>query len=234
VSHINKWISTTCKAWAVLLLSISLSACGSTVSWKEQVLLHNGHTIVVTRTMDLAGADGEGYRKPLSETLTFIPPGSSSQVIWKTSFNDSSRKQNSLNPILLGIVRGDAYIVTMPAGCISYNKWHRPNPPYVAFVYQSGHWVRIPIKALPPVLIHTNLIDPPSPDRVKSFYTLKDVQGELHQATVKDAMTVFRTPIPTEFMRCPVLVPITSGPFKGGWKTPGAFPSIKSLGSPHH
>lgn len=176
----------------VALLGLSLSACATPETWKEVAPLHNGHTIIVTRTMDLAGADGVGYRKPLNETDSFTLPGSGKRITWKTSFNDSSRKQNALSPMLLDIVRGTPYVVTMPNGCISYNKWHRPNPPYIAFKYQTGHWTRIPVTALPAELVHANLIDPPSPDKAKAFYTLKDVEEQLQQGNVKDAMTVFR------------------------------------------
>jgi hypothetical protein len=212
------------------LLGLSLSACATTESWKEQVLLHDGHTIVVTRTMERAPANSLGHGGPLSETLTFTPPGLDRPITWKTRFNESPGKPGSLNPMLLDIVRGTVYLVATPVGCISYNKWRRPNPPYIALKYISGHWTRIPVKALPTVLVHANLIDPPSPDKVEDFYTLKDVKEQLQDALL-ETRTVFRTPIRTNWVMCPVLVPITSGASKGGWTTPGALQSIESI---HH
>jgi len=34
-------------------------------------------------------------------------------------------------------------------GCLSYNKWGRPNPPYVFFKYGGKDWQRIQIAELP-------------------------------------------------------------------------------------
>lgn len=44
---------------------------------------------------------------------------------------------------------GIAYLVVYPIGCLSYNKWDRPNQHYVVFKYQTKVWNRITLKELP-------------------------------------------------------------------------------------
>ena len=51
--------------------------------------------------------------------------------------------------MLLDIRQGGAYIVANNMGCLSYNKWGRPNPPYVVFKYEGKEWKRIPVHELP-------------------------------------------------------------------------------------
>jgi hypothetical protein len=48
--------------------------------------------------------------------------------------------------------------VALPMGCLSYNKWGRPNPPYVVFKYDGNTWQRIPLTELPYEIKATNLI----------------------------------------------------------------------------
>jgi hypothetical protein len=48
--------------------------------------------------------------------------------------------------------------VTSPMGCLSYNKWGRPNPPYVVFKYDGNAWKRIPLAELSSETKMLNLI----------------------------------------------------------------------------
>jgi hypothetical protein len=50
-----------------------------------------------------------------------------------------------------------AYVVTTPNLCLSYNKWGRPNPPYVVFRQSGNDWLRIGIEELPTEFKNINL-----------------------------------------------------------------------------
>lgn len=49
----------------------------------------------------------------------------------------------------LHILNGIPYIVAEPNLCLAYNKWGRPNPPYVLFKYDGTTWQRISMSELP-------------------------------------------------------------------------------------
>ena len=152
----------------VLTLGVSMSACaglfgnGST-SWKEEVLLHDGSKIIAERTVERGGRHEIGQEPPIKEqSLSFILPGTNEKVTWEDKFTEDVGGANFL-PKLLDIRDGVAYLVASPMGCLSYNKWGRPNPPYVIFNYQGKAWQRITLKELPPDIKTPNLI-PSSPD----------------------------------------------------------------------
>ena len=77
---------------------------GDSMSWNEEVLLHDGTKMVVERFYHLGGKptlDSQEQRA-LDETVSFILRGSNKKIIWKTDFRDSQPEPNSLN--LLGSV----------------------------------------------------------------------------------------------------------------------------------
>ncbi len=49
------------------------------------------------------------------------------------------------------------YLVTNALGCLSYNKWGRPNPPYIIFNYDGATWQRILVQELPVKFTTPNL-----------------------------------------------------------------------------
>jgi hypothetical protein len=56
-------------------------------------------------------------------------------------------------------VYGDvAYLVVSPMGCLSYNKWGRPNPPYIVFKNEGKAWQQVSLAELPVESKSTNLI----------------------------------------------------------------------------
>ena len=145
---------TTMKRWVMaILLTIlggSMSACamGGT-SWKEEVLLHDGSTIIVERSFSRGGLHEPGQRSPIKEqAITFAMPGSGKSVTWKSEFSEDVGRSN-FNLLALDILNGTPYIVTEPNLCLSYNKWGRPNPPYVSFKYDGQTWQRISLAELP-------------------------------------------------------------------------------------
>ena len=111
-------------------------------SWKEEVLLHDGNKIVVERWAKRGGRHEIGQQPPIREqTLTFSFPGTNEHIEWKSEHSPDTGLAD-VKPIVFDIVAGTAYVVAVPVGCLSYNKWGRPNPPYVIFKYQATEWQR--------------------------------------------------------------------------------------------
>lgn len=138
----------------VLTLGISMSVdaglfeFGGT-SWKEEVLLHDGQKIIVKRSQSYGGRREPGQSPPIKEhTITFTPPGSNKTITWTSEYSQDVGRAN-FNLVALHILNGAPYIVAEPNLCLSYNKWGRPNPPYVFFKHDGKTWQRIPLEELP-------------------------------------------------------------------------------------
>jgi len=90
---------------------------------------------------------------------------------------------------------------------LSYNKWGRPNPPYVVFKYQNKAWGRITMQELPAEFKTPNLIFS-SPDNEveklgKGFVTVAMVQHANSDLTQPEFKTILREPYPTAAGGCP-------------------------------
>lgn len=134
-------------------------------SWKEEVLLHDGSKIIVERTAKRHGRHEIGQRPPIGDqSLSFTMSGTNRQVVWKDEYSEDVSSANFLL-MALDVVQDAAYLVVTPAGCLSYNKWGRPNPPYVIFKYDGNAWIRIPLQELPAEIKLPNLLHS-SPDDV--------------------------------------------------------------------
>jgi hypothetical protein len=177
---------------------------GNTMSWKEEVLLHDGQMIVLERFYNLGGypAIESHNRSPLDLTLTFTLPGSDKVVVWKTEFNNSP-ELNSLGPLLLDVVDGTPYLATSPAGCIAYNKWGRPNPPYVLFKYVNETWQRIPLETFPTILVRSNLMSRPDSQVLKPYYTLEQVKEQMQGRNIEQEARSILREVVQESQLCP-------------------------------
>ena len=93
-------------------MNVEAGLFGATISWKEEVLLHDGGILVVERFYNLGGYPtlDSRERAALDETVTFSLTGTDKQIIWKTDFRDSVPEPNSLNLLLLDVVKGVPYI----------------------------------------------------------------------------------------------------------------------------
>lgn len=188
----------------LLVMLSSMGAHSATMEWKEEVRLHDGSTVVLDRFYNLGGRPTLDAREraALDETVTFSLPGSGKQIKWTTDFRDSVPEPNSLNLLLLDVVNGVPYIATYPAGCIAYNKWKRPNPPYVFFKYESEEWKRIPLAEFPAKLTKSNVIvGRPSSELLKPFYTATLVEERNHYLQ-PEYKTILREALP-ESSLCP-------------------------------
>ncbi len=200
----------------ILTLGVSMDAGaglfgfgGNTMSWKEEVLLHDGKIIVAERFYNLGGypAIESRERAALDETVTFSLPGTNKKITWKTDFRDTEPEPNSLNLILFDVVKGVPYIATYPAGCIAYNKWKRPNPPQILFKYENDQWKRITVAEFPAELIKANVIvGRPATKLLQSFYTVVQVNEENRYARPPEFGTVLREAVkPGTFDQAPFL-----------------------------
>ena len=195
------------KFGLILMMGVSMSAdaglfgFGST-SWKEEVLLHDGSKIIVRRTVERGGRHEIGQQLPIKEqSLSFTLPGTNEQVTWEDKFTEDVGGANFL-PMQLEIRKDTAYLVVYPMGCLSYNKWGRPNPPYVVFKYQGKAWQRITLQELPAEFKMPNLIFS-SPDdeakkagqRIVSAESIKALYEGYRQPEFK---TILREALPQE------------------------------------
>lgn len=193
----------------LLMLGASMTASavlfGHTMSWKEEVVLHDGKVIVAERFFNLGGypAIESHNRSPLDETITFTLPEANKKISWKTEYRNELPEPNGLGPLLLDVVGGVPYIATSPAGCISYNKWGRPNPPYILFKYVNDEWKRIPLAEFPAELVQANLMSTPDSRELKSYYTLEQVKEQMQGRNIAaEARTILREALP-ESQLCP-------------------------------
>ena len=134
----------------LLILGASLTACGGSDKWKEEVLLHDGSKLIVERSQTYGGNHELGQGLPIKEhTIGFTLPKSNKLITWKSEYGEELGRTN-FNLLAVHVLNGTPYLVTEPNLCLSYNKWGRPNPPYIIFKYDGSKWQRIPLSQLPP------------------------------------------------------------------------------------
>jgi len=148
---------------SILIFGVSMDAFGflgfgNSASWKEEVLLHDGSKIFVERSQTFGGYPTieSQEREVLEEEWVSPVPGTEQKIIWKVDF--CSPTGSRLMLITLGFMKGTPYIATTPAGCIAYNHWKRPNPPYVFFKYDGKEWRQIPLAEFPAEFKEANVV----------------------------------------------------------------------------
>ena len=212
----------------ILALSLSTNVYASFLgfggdSWKEEVLLHDGSKIIVKRSVERGGRHEIGQEPPYKEqTLTFTLPGTNQTIRWEDHFSEDVGSANFL-PMALDVYKGKVYLVTDTMGCLAYNKWGRPNPPYVIFEYGGKDWQRIPLAELPAEIKKPNLIFSAPDTEVKklgtSFVTAEMIKQANEGFRQPEYQTILRAPAAIEESRCLNLVPRK----EGGWETPGSY-----------
>jgi hypothetical protein len=218
------WVRSIMNLGFILLMGVSMSAgaglfgIGGT-SWKEEVLLHDGSKIIVQLSMSRGGRHEIGQSPPIKEqSLTFTLPGTNQNVTWKDKYSEDVDGASFL-PILMDIFKGTAYIVASPMGCMSYNKWGRPNPPYVIFQYQGKEWKRITLAELPAEFKMPNLIISSPDDQVEQsgqrFITSEMIKKMNEGFRQSEFKTILREALKNEvgLTDCEKMVPYG----KGGW-----------------
>lgn len=127
-------------------------------SWQEEVLLHDGGKVVVERKIERGGQHEVGQKPSYREqSLRFTLPGTNQMITWEDHYSQDLGQANFL-PLTLDIVSGTPYLVAYPMGCLAYNRWGRPNPPYVVFQFQGKEWIRISLEDLPAAITMPNVL----------------------------------------------------------------------------
>jgi hypothetical protein len=150
----NGMMKRIAKFAMLLMLGASLNACAGLfglggASWKEEVLLHDGSKIIVNRSQTRGGSHEIGQPPPVKEhTISFALPNSNKTITWTSEYGEDIGRAN-FDLLAVHVLNGTPYLVTTPNLCLSYNKWGRPNPPYVFFKYDGNAWQRIPLSEFP-------------------------------------------------------------------------------------
>jgi len=213
------------KATLILLISVVILGTGmnafgflgfgNSASWKEEVLLHDGRKIIVERTTVRGGRHEPGQKSPYKEqSLSFTMPGTGQEVTWEDKFSKDLGMANFL-PMLLDVLNGAAYLVVSPMGCLSYNKWGRPNPPYVIFNYDGKAWQRIPLEDLPAEIKTPNLVFS-SPDvEVESvstrFMTAEKIKAIISGYPQPEYKTILRESLDEKGIACTEMIRVDDG-----------------------
>jgi hypothetical protein len=157
--------AATARALLAVGLIVALTACAGAGAlgmggdtWQEEVLLHDGRKMVVERYTLRGGRHEVGQKGDyIAQTMRFTPPGSSKAIEWQDQ-RSADLGNSSFLPMAVEVVRGTPYIVANTMGCLAYNKWGRPNPPYVVFKHEANTWQRIALTDLPPEVKTPNLV----------------------------------------------------------------------------
>lgn len=191
------------KLTMILMMGVSMSACSGDQKWKEEVLLHDGSKLIVERSQSYGGRHEIGQRVPIKEhKISFTLPEAHEFITWETTIGMDSN-DSSLGLLALDIVKGVPYIVTSMLGCHAYNKWGRPNPPYVFFKYDGKTWQRIPIEKFPTEIKAANVvIDMAKYSGILSAEEVKKINGTL-QHEVMYLQVFVREKIKSADLACP-------------------------------
>lgn len=212
------------------VLGVAISACAQpnrsgADNWKEEVLLHDGQKIIVERSQTYGGRSEIGQSLPVKEhTISFRLPGSNNSISWSSEYGDELGRTN-FKLAALHILKDTPYIVAVPNLCLAYNKWGRPNPPYVIFRYDRKEWSRIPLNELPSEFKEINLIVNNEGEveilKTRSLVDAGAVKRLNRELSQPEYRSILREPTPTNgssLSSCEVLVR-----YKCGWGAPGEF-----------
>lgn len=195
-------------------------------SWKEEVLLHDGSKLIVKRSQSYGGRQEIGQSRPIKEhTISFTLPGSNKAVTWTSEYSEDVGRAN-FNLLAVHLLNGVPYIVAAPNLCPSYNKWGRPNPPYVFFKYDGKAWQRIPLEAFPVEFKTVNVAlgirgrdgEELFSSGLVSAEKIKELNSDVRQPEYK---TILREPLVQE--RCPQE--------QTGFKAPYPIPTKSGVGN---
>ncbi len=228
----KQWMATLGAILAIGLATnadAGLFGLGGT-NWKEEVQLHDGRTIIVERHSSRGGRHELTQGPPIKEqSATFSLPGSNRVIVWKSEYSEDVGRAN-FNLLAIHVLDATPYVVATPNLCLSYNKWGRPNPPYVFFRHDGKDWQRISPEALPVEFKEFNVVI--SIDNYDMFNaidsysvipasTVKELNRSLTQREYK---AILREPIDISHGWCTEM--IRTG---DGWSGLGAFQRQGSL-----
>lgn len=189
---------------SLIILGAGISECamGGKTSWKEEVLLHDGSKIIVERSQSYGGRHEIGQSSPIREhSISFSLPNSNKSLTFKSEYSEDVGRAN-LNLLALHVLNGTPYIVAEPNLCLAFNKWGRPNPPYVIFKHDGKTWQRIPLSLFPAEFKAINLIvnngreeDIERAASGSGYVSVADVQHINSSVTQPEYKTILREPV---------------------------------------
>ncbi|WP_051071673.1 hypothetical protein [Azoarcus sp. KH32C] len=212
MEYCNSLVRATRGLGLILGLLLNLTACAgifgsANMNWQEEVLLHDGSRVIVERSVERGGPHEVGQRPSyIKETVSFTHPTTGEQIVWEDKATPDLRNSNFL-PMALDIYQDKVYLVASPMGCLAYNKWGRPNPPYVVFSHQNKTWKRVPLQELPPETKALNLIFS-SPDTEvenlgKRFVDAEAIRNINSGYKQNEYNSIIREPLRSEWCRQP-------------------------------
>ena len=223
------------KLGLLLILGLSMTACAGLFglggdSWKEEVLLHDGSKIIVNRSQSYGGRHEIGQSPPIREhTITFRLPGSNKTITWTSEYGEELGRTN-FKLLAVHVLNGTPYIVATPNLCLSYNKWGRPNPPYVFFKYDGKAWQRIPLEQFPVEFQTLNIAIYLGGQDVKAMVKqglvfAENIKARNSELTQPEYKTILREAVKNAGGSC-----IKTDYYKGaGWLSPDWFIDQRTL-----
>ena len=129
------------------------------------------------------------------------------------------------------VLNGTPYIVTEPNLCLSYNKWGRPNPPYVFFKYDSNAWQRISLEQFPAefktINVAHNTLGQDAQELVRLGLVSAEKVREMNRSSADEYKRILREALQGMERRC--RVEFSNG--KGTWLSIDWFRDEKDLAS---
>lgn len=146
-----------------LLLAGSPAAVAETLEWREEVVLQDGGSLVVSRRMQLV--PGTPFQTmPGAQRLSFVNPTTQKPVVWENPGKIGSRVYLKM----LNLDSGRPYLVSIAQSGTDHDALGCPTPPYVVFRYDTGSWTRVPLAELPHRFVRMNLLMLPDRDFLKA------------------------------------------------------------------
>ena len=153
------------KRWFVLGTILGLAVLGvvgalvfpatsNTLTWREEVALHDGGIVVVSRTAVLLPSPMLGERVDGKRQLTFTHPNTGKVVTWENAGELGSR----VYPMLLDVDGERAFLVTIAQSSSEYNSFGCPTSPYMVYRHDGTAWTRVPLAELPARFRRANML----------------------------------------------------------------------------
>ena len=138
-------------------------------------------------------------------------PNTKETITWTSEYGEDIGRTN-FDLLAVHALNGTPYIVASPNSCQSYNKWGRPNPPYVFFKYDGKAWQRIPLEEFPDEFQTINVALDILGREVKNLVSLGVVSSEKikelnHHTTIPEFKTILREAV--EDVGCPIPTTMT-------------------------
>lgn len=139
-----------------------LNACdmlgGNSLKWTEDVRLPDGRVVQLTRYQEFNGPHEIGDTPNQSDYwLEFKNPETGEVVKWE-------QKAPGLSTMALMLDGKSPLLLTSPSFGGSYDKFNRPNPPYLLYKY-DGAWRQIDVSKIPLKRFRVNMTFAPKDQR---------------------------------------------------------------------